>query len=171
MSDTIKLLLRVANQPDETRKIAYDALSHFGNIKVVRDRLVHSGASPFYDGKWLFRTWNGHEVKERTKAQDFVFEIEDMDNMASDLRAIRLRIAVATVTDDPNFPSFANNHQAFQPWKYKQIQPVAPDHTNKRILESGQPRVQQSFEAALSIAISYPVSNGGPLVYAGPPRQ
>lgn len=170
MSDTIKLLMRVAERPQEVRKIADDALAQFGNIRVIRDRLAHSGASPFFDKKWLFRTWNGHEVKERTKAQDFVFAIEDLENMTSDLRAIRLRIGVATLTDAPDFRAFADEHEAFLPWRYKQIQPVAPDHTQKRILGSGHPLPQQPFEAALSVAISYTVSDSGPLMYAGPRR-
>lgn len=170
ISDTINLLLRIADRPQEERRVADDALAQFAHIRVIRDRLVHSGASPFYDKGWLFRTWNGHEVKERTKAKDYVFSIESLENMVSDLLSIRLRIGVATFTDSTNFQAFANDHGAFQPWSYKPIQPVAPDHTQKRIRESGHPPPLSPFERAFSIAASYPVSNGGPLVYAGNPR-
>lgn len=171
MSDTIKLLLRVAGRPEAERKVADDALAQFGQIRVIRDRLVHSGGSPFYDNGWLFRTWNGHEVKERTKALDYVFSIEDLENMVSDLRTVRLRIAAVTLTDVPHANAFATDHGAFQPWRYKPIRPVAPDHTQKRIRESGHPPPQSPFEAEFSILASYPMTDGGPLMYSGKRRE
>jgi hypothetical protein len=170
MSDTIKLLLRVAERPPADRQIADEALAQFARIGVIRNRLVHSGGYPFYDGEWLFRTWNGHEVKERTKAQDYVFSIEDLENMVSDLHSVRLRIAAVTLTDNTGFEAFATEHGAFRPWSYKPIQPVAPAHTQKRIRESGHPLPRSPFEAAFSIAASYPMTEGGPLAYSGKPR-
>ena len=170
MTDSIKMLLRIAERPEEDHALAKGALDHFGHIRVIRDRIVHTGALPFYDKTWRFKTGNSLEVRERHKAKDYVFTIENLEAMTADLIRIRLRVGMATLHDNPEFPEFAKSHGALDPWQYKPIQPDAPDHTQTRIRESGHPQPRSPFEAALSIATSYPVSHGGPLAYAGRPR-
>jgi hypothetical protein len=170
IADMIKMLLRVAKRPEAEQEMAKDALDHLGHIRVIRDRIVHTGALPFYDGAWLFKTGNSHEVREREKAKDYIFRIEDLENMTDDLKAIRLRLAVVTLTENPFFHKTATSHGAFRPWRYKPIQPVAPDHTQRKIRESGHPQPRSPFETMMSIAASYPVTDGGPLMYAGNPR-
>ncbi|MFC4290976.1 hypothetical protein ACFOWX_00920 [Sphingorhabdus arenilitoris] len=170
ISETIKLLFRVAKRSNDDQEFVNDALSQFSHIRFMRDRLVHSGSTPFYDNGWFFHTANSLEVKERVKARDYVFKLHDLKNMTTDLISIRLRLAAATVNDNPGIVALAKEHNAFQPWLYKQVQPVDPDHTQKRIRESHHPLPQSPLGAALSIAMSYPVTDGGPLMYAGERR-
>lgn len=167
----LKMLLRVANRPEAEQNLAKEALDHLGHIRVIRDRIVHTGALPFYDRTWLFKTGNSHEVRERNKAQDFVVRIEDLEHMTADLKAIRLRLAIVTLYDNPTFHETAAFHGAFETWKHKPIQPVAPDHTQRRVRESGHPQPRSPFETMMSIATSYPMMDGGPLAYAGEPRS
>jgi hypothetical protein len=170
MADTLKMLLRVAKRPQSEQDLAKEALDHLGHIRVIRDRIVHTGALPFYDAGWFFRTGNKHEVRERHKAKDYVFRIEDLEDMTADLSAIRLRLATVTLYENPHFHEFASTHGAFEPWRYKPIQAVSPDRTETRIQKAGYPRPRSPFETAFSIATSYPVTDGGPLAYAGQPR-
>ena len=170
ITDTIKLLMRVAERSAEDRQVVKEALDHFGHIRVIRDRLVHSGASPIYRDEWVFQTGTSLETREREKAQDYVFRIEDLESMVADLRAIRLRVGAVICTDAPGFEAFAKAHGAFEPWSYKQVQPVVRDRAPKKGREPHHPQPQSPFEAAFSIAASYTISHSGPLMYAGKPR-
>lgn len=170
IADTIKLLMRVADRQADERQIADEALAQFAHIGIIRNRLVHSSASPFYDETWLFRTGNALEVKERTKAKDYVFSIEDLEKMVADLRSIRLRIGAVTVTDTPSFQNFANANGAFEPWLYHPIEGTDPERTQQRIRDSGHPVPLSPFEAEFSIAASYTITPSGPLAYSGAPR-
>lgn len=169
MSETIKMLLRIADRTPNERQIAHDALLQFSHIAQLRNRIVHSGASPAYHDQWLFYTSDALQARERHKARAFVFTIEDLENMTVDLRSIRLRIGVATLTDTPGFAAFADEHNAFDPWLYAPIQPISLVQSNSehptRYLRPLSP-----FEAQFSVAASYPISHGGPLVYSGKPR-
>jgi hypothetical protein len=167
---TIQMLLRIAKRSPSEQRMAKEALDHLGKIRVIRNRIVHTGALPFYDGEWLFKTGDRHEVREREKAKDYVFRIEDLEAMTDDLLAIRLRIAVVILVENPTFQKFATTHGAFEPWRYKAIQAVSPEHTSERIRASGRPQPRSPFETTLSIASSYPMTEGGPLMYAGAPR-
>lgn len=124
ISESIKLLMRLAPASREDLDSMSDALAQFGQIRSIRDRLMHTGALPVYEGEeWWFRTWTHNEARERHKAHTIKFQIKHLEAMESDLSAIRLRASAALVTEHLGPKILAERHGAFAPWRYKHIQP------------------------------------------------
>jgi hypothetical protein len=135
LSDTLKRLLRVTGAAEERQETLAKALSHLGEIQMLRDRIVHQSASPeFHEGKWAVRNSNHNQIRENSQLEELYFTIEDMDDMSADLWLLQVKVRMAlfpelVITPEPNtLMKYAQQPWRYKPSRLKRRRPVSRTH-------------------------------------------
>jgi hypothetical protein len=121
LKDTMTKAAATAGIEQRFQEELSGALAHLGEIRFLRDRIVHAGALPeFHDGKWTVRTTNHNQVRVEAQIVEIHFTIEDLDAATTDLESIAIRIRHALFTTLRKIGEATRAYRrAHEPWQYR----------------------------------------------------
>jgi hypothetical protein len=95
--------------------------AHLEEIHFLRDRIAHYAVHPHYDkGECLFRSYNIYSVRDRDKAEEIFFRIEDIEAAIPDMKAICARVPRVLFPERrPLTPSASGTREDYGPWRYR----------------------------------------------------
>lgn len=121
LTDILKEVMRMAGSDEKYQKEAEVALNHLGEIRHLRDKIVHNSATlEFFDGAWSAMSSNRFQVRKSAQTEEVYFTIDDLDNMTDDLGSLIMRVRNALFTTlRAEVEKTKAWTDAQKPWRYK----------------------------------------------------
>ena len=145
LSDIIEAVLRITGVSKEERDEISNVLGHFGHIRFIRDKIAHQGAWPEeHQGGVRWRSSaHGREPKD---TKSYYFTVDDLRAATRDLQAVRGRLDVVMIPENPNVRGMVEQEGHYEPWRYKPVQPDSSRGQTRHSRQSPRDRFRSLFQ-------------------------